>query len=200
VALKAAKSELFEVIMFSLNPVFDRIQADANLWDSTTYQHLLPGIDIAAINELLDEVQQNGGEVSDEIAAKYKKLEYHAGDCVGCGQCEDRCPFGVPIRDKMDEAQGVWVLTSRGHFRVSHEIYLRVSRVSTRIAHLRVSRVSARITRGFVAGCGNKNEQPSDFNYSKNELAYAILHYAFYILHLNKGRSHHSATPLINYE
>ena len=66
------------------------------------------GIDIAAVNELLDEVHQNGGVVSEELAAKYKKLEHHAGDCVGCGQCEDRCPFGVPVREKMDEAQAVF--------------------------------------------------------------------------------------------
>ena len=225
VALKAAKSGLFEVIMFSLNPAFDRVLSGNNPWDSASYEHMLPGIDpvrvelydycsqhniaitvmkvfggggklleadksplkvaltpvqciayslakpcvavaicgadnieelesdlhylkatdeekdynavlskqtaqaeggssgctyckhcapcpvgidIAAVNELLDEVQQNGGVVSDEIAAKYKKLSAHAGDCVGCGQCEDRCPFGVPVRDKMDEAQAAF--------------------------------------------------------------------------------------------
>ena len=222
VALQAAKSGLFEVIMFSLNPAFDRVLSGNNPWDPASYEHMLPGIDpvrvelydycaqhniaitvmkvfggggklleadksplkvaltpvqciayslakpcvavaicgadnieeleadlhylkatdeekdyntvlskqtakaeggstgctyckhcapcpvgidIAAVNELLDEVQQNGGVVSDEIAAKYKKLEHHASDCVGCGQCEDRCPFGVPVREKMDEAQ-----------------------------------------------------------------------------------------------
>ena len=222
VALQAAKSGLFEVIMFSLNPAFDRVLSGNNPWDPASYEHMLPGIDpvrvelydycaqhniaitvmkvfggggklleadksplkvaltpvqciayslakpcvavaicgadnieeleadlhylkatdeekdyntvlskqtakaeggstgctyckhcapcpvgidIAAVNELIDEVQQNGGVVSDEIAAKYKKLEHHASDCVGCGQCEDRCPFGVPVREKMDEAQ-----------------------------------------------------------------------------------------------
>jgi len=222
VALQAAKSGLFEVIMFSLNPAFDRVLSGNNPWDPASYEHMLPGIDpvrvelydycaqhniaitvmkvfggggklleadksplkvaltpvqciayslakpcvavaicgadnieeleadlhylkatdeekdyntvlskqtakaeggstgctyckhcapcpvgidIAAVNELLDEVQQNGGVVSDQIAAKYKKLEHHASDCVGCGQCEDRCPFGVPVREKMDEAQ-----------------------------------------------------------------------------------------------
>ena len=222
VALEAAKSGLFEVIMFSLNPAFDRVLSGNNPWDPASFENMLPGIDpvrvelydycaqhdiaitvmkvfggggklleadksplkvaltpvqciayslakpcvavaicgadnieeleadlkylkatdeekdyntvlskqtakaesgstgctyckhcapcpvgidIAAVNELLDEVQQNGGVVSDEIAAKYKKLEHHASDCVGCGQCEDRCPFGVPVREKMDEAQ-----------------------------------------------------------------------------------------------
>ena len=225
VALQAAKSGLFEVIMFSLNPAFDRVLSGNNPWDPASYEHMLPGIDpvrvelydycaqhniaitvmkvfggggklleadksplkvaltpvqciayslakpcvalaicgadnieeleadlhylkatdeekdyntvlskqtakaeggstgctyckhcapcpvgidIAAVNELLDEVQQNGGVVSDEIAAKYKKLEHHASDCVGCGQCEDRCPFGVPVREKMDEAQTIF--------------------------------------------------------------------------------------------
>ena len=83
-------------------------KAEGGSTGCTYCKHCAPcpvGIDIAAVNELLDEVQQNGGVVSDEIAAKYKKLEHHASDCVGCGQCEDRCPFGVPVREKMDEAQ-----------------------------------------------------------------------------------------------
>ena len=222
VALKAAKSGLVEVIMFSLNPAFDRVLSGNNPWDPKSYENMLPGIDpvrvelydycaqhniaitvmkvfggggklleaeksplkvaltpvqciayamakpcvavaicgadnieelesdlhylkatdeekdynavlnkltaqneggstgctyckhcapcpvgidIAAVNELLDELHQNGDKVSPELAAKYKKLEHHASECVGCGQCESRCPFGVPVTQKMDEAQ-----------------------------------------------------------------------------------------------
>ena len=225
VALAAAKSGLVEVIMFSLNPAFDRVLSGNNPWDPASYEHMLPGIDpvrvelydycaqhniaitvmkvfggggklleaeksplkvaltpvqciayamakpcvsvaicgadnieeleadlhylkasdeekdynavlskqaaqtenastgctycnhcapcpvgidIAAVNELLDEVHQNDGVVTEAMAAKYKKLSAHAGDCVGCGQCEDRCPFGVPVTQKMDEAQAAF--------------------------------------------------------------------------------------------
>lgn len=86
-------------------------QTTAGSTGCTYCNHCAPcpmGIDIAAVNELLDEAQQNGGVVSDELAAKYKMLSAHAGDCVGCGQCEDRCPFGVPVREKMDQAQALF--------------------------------------------------------------------------------------------
>jgi predicted aldo/keto reductase-like oxidoreductase len=25
----------------------------------------------------------------------------HAGDCIGCGACEDRCPYNLPIREML---------------------------------------------------------------------------------------------------
>ena len=45
VALAAAKSGLVEVIMFSLNPAFDRVVCGSNPWAKETYENLLPGID-----------------------------------------------------------------------------------------------------------------------------------------------------------
>ena len=48
------------------------------------------------------------GKVTDELAAEYKKLEYHASDCVQCGACEKRCPFDVPVRERMKEAAKVF--------------------------------------------------------------------------------------------
>ncbi|MCR4659245.1 MAG: aldo/keto reductase [Bacteroidales bacterium] len=219
VALKAAKSGLVEVIMFSLNPAFDRVEAGVNVWDPANYKKMLPGIDpvrmelydycashniaitvmkvfggggklldaqtspfgvaltpsqciayslakpcvavaicgadnieeleadlhylkatdeekdylqalnpatamaatstgctycrhcapcpagidIARVNELLDKAEQAGG-VNDELAAQYKQLQRHAGDCIECAQCEGRCPFDVPVRERMKKA------------------------------------------------------------------------------------------------
>ena len=65
------------------------------------------GIDIAKVNQLMDKAQQ-AGKVTDELAAEYKALEHHASECVGCGQCEERCPFDVPVREKMKETAKVF--------------------------------------------------------------------------------------------
>lgn len=61
------------------------------------------GINIAKVNQLLDKAQQSE-EVPADVMAEYKALEHHAGECVGCGACENRCPFDVPIREKMQQA------------------------------------------------------------------------------------------------
>ena len=36
-------------------------------------------------------------------AGHYEKLEKHAGDCIGCGHCDRRCPFRVRQSEKMKE-------------------------------------------------------------------------------------------------
>jgi predicted aldo/keto reductase-like oxidoreductase len=34
----------------------------------------------------------------------YKLLAHHASECVKCGGCETRCPFGVKIIEGMEKA------------------------------------------------------------------------------------------------
>ena len=42
--------------------------------------------------------------LGDELAADhYRNLEVHAGDCIGCGHCDARCPFGVAQGARMRE-------------------------------------------------------------------------------------------------
>ena len=96
------------------NAVLNRATAEAKDCPgkgSCTYcKHCAPcpaGIDVAKVNELLDKAEQ-AGKVTDELAANYKKLEHHAGECVECGVCETRCPFDVPVREKMKEAEKVF--------------------------------------------------------------------------------------------
>ena len=35
---------------------------------------------------------------------RYNAMEKTASDCIGCGVCEPRCPYGLPIRDMMKKA------------------------------------------------------------------------------------------------
>ena len=35
---------------------------------------------------------------------RYAAMGKHASDCIGCGACEPRCPYGLPIRDMMKNA------------------------------------------------------------------------------------------------
>ena len=52
------------------------------------------GIDIAAVMKGLDL-----GSISQTLKDK-------AAECNACGSCEERCPFGVPVRERMKKAAG----------------------------------------------------------------------------------------------
>lgn len=40
--------------------------------------------------------------MGDELAVEhYRNLEHHAGECIGCGHCDSRCPFGVAQSERM---------------------------------------------------------------------------------------------------
>lgn len=42
--------------------------------------------------------------MSDELSAQYAGLAVKASACVECGDCEERCPFGVEVIAKMHKA------------------------------------------------------------------------------------------------
>ena len=61
------------------------------------------GIDIATANKYYDlAVMQD--EVPDSLREHYRALDATAADCTACRACEERCPFGVKIADKMGKA------------------------------------------------------------------------------------------------
>lgn len=65
------------------------------------------GIDVADVTKFLN-LTKAQGMVPETVEQHYRVLGAHAGDCVGCGQCEKRCPFEVPIRENMKAAQRVF--------------------------------------------------------------------------------------------
>ena len=60
-------------------------------------------IDIADVTKFLNLAKAQGG-VPETVREHYRVLPRHAGDCIQCGACETRCPFGVDIRANMREA------------------------------------------------------------------------------------------------
>ena len=62
------------------------------------------GIDIAMVNKLYDlaAMQQT---VPSTLRAHYDSLSANAADCIACGGCETRCPFGVPVVERMEKAK-----------------------------------------------------------------------------------------------
>ena len=61
------------------------------------------GIDVASVNRLYDALRTNAAP-AELIQAQYASLDAHAGDCLACGVCEERCPFGVGVIERMRAA------------------------------------------------------------------------------------------------
>jgi predicted aldo/keto reductase-like oxidoreductase len=70
--------------------------------------HCLPcpaGIEIGDVMRLLDTAERSK---STKITTAYRALEKNASDCTGCGDCTERCPFGVSVVDRMNRAVEVF--------------------------------------------------------------------------------------------
>ena len=82
-----------------------------DFWGNCVYcNHCRPcpaGIDIAAVNKYLDVALLDESAVPPSIRTHYRSLEKNGSDCVGCGSCEKRCPFGVPVSANMAKAEGL---------------------------------------------------------------------------------------------
>lgn len=64
-------------------------------------------IDIASVTKFLN-LAQSAGEIPETVREHYNVLQHHAGECIKCGSCEKRCPFGVRIRENMTQAKNLF--------------------------------------------------------------------------------------------
>ncbi len=61
------------------------------------------GINVASVNKFLN-LAKTQEQIPETAREHYALLPHHASECIACGSCEKRCPFGVPIIDIMKEA------------------------------------------------------------------------------------------------
>ncbi len=61
------------------------------------------GINIALANKFYDLAEQHGS-VPPSVQGHYEAMDATAGACIACGECEPRCPFDVPIIERMGAA------------------------------------------------------------------------------------------------
>lgn len=59
-------------------------------------------LDIAMINKFYDLATMQP-DVPATVKAHYLSLEHHASECIGCQDCESRCPFHVSIAERMEK-------------------------------------------------------------------------------------------------
>ena len=64
-------------------------------------------ISVADVNKFLNLALAQGA-VPETVREHYKLLLHHASECIQCGACESRCPFGVPVREKMKQAAALF--------------------------------------------------------------------------------------------
>ncbi len=94
-----------EALDFSaILPAFDTLRSGQCVYCN----HCLPcpaEIDIGKVIRLLDEAQ---GELTAELQAQYEALPVEAAACLACGDCEERCPFGVAVAERMEQAAALF--------------------------------------------------------------------------------------------
>ncbi|OUP81728.1 aldo/keto reductase [Lachnoclostridium sp. An169] len=64
-------------------------------------------IDVASVTKFLN-LAKAQGTVPETVREHYEVLPHHAGECIRCGACETRCPFGVPVTENMREAAKIF--------------------------------------------------------------------------------------------
>lgn len=61
------------------------------------------GIDVASVTKFLNLCRAQG-EIPETVREHYAALPHKAGECVACGACRKRCPFGVDPVENMKQA------------------------------------------------------------------------------------------------
>ena len=65
------------------------------------------GIDVASVTKFLNLCRAQGS-VPETVREHYALLPHRAAECIACGACEKRCPFGVPISENMKQAAALF--------------------------------------------------------------------------------------------
>lgn len=110
-----SRDEVLEAIRYLDMSDQERDYAEAlgslrnDFWGNCVYcGHCQPcpvEIDIATVNKYLDIARLNPKEVPEMTRSHYRGLKASGKDCIACGNCEERCPFGVPVIRNMSEAE-----------------------------------------------------------------------------------------------
>ena len=73
--------------------------------------HCLPcpsEINIASVNRYLDIAVLDGKNIPPSVKSHYKALPHTGSECIACGNCEERCPFSVPVVQNMKKAAALF--------------------------------------------------------------------------------------------
>ena len=62
------------------------------------------GIDVASVTKFLN-LARAQGMVPETVREHYAALARKAGECIACGACSKRCPFGVDAVENMRRAE-----------------------------------------------------------------------------------------------
>lgn len=64
-------------------------------------------IDVASVTKFLN-LAKAQEMIPETVREHYEVLAHHGGECIECGACETRCPFGVHIIENMKEAHEIF--------------------------------------------------------------------------------------------
>ena len=65
-------------------------------------------IDISTVNKYLDIARIDINNIPPSVVSHYQNLIHKGNECIKCGQCQERCPFDVPVINNMSEAAEIF--------------------------------------------------------------------------------------------
>ena len=86
---------------------FPRIRWEGHCMYCSHCAPCVQGISVADVTKFLN-LTLAQGRVPETVREHYASLEHHAEECLGCGLCMTRCPFGVDIIGNMQRAAEVF--------------------------------------------------------------------------------------------
>lgn len=91
-------------------PAFDKFATGECVYCN----HCLPCPSTIDIGKTISLFEQAKGGMTEDLRANYRSMETDASDCIKCGQCSKRCPFGVDVVSKMEQAAQLFATPSTG--------------------------------------------------------------------------------------